>query len=78
MRQVLECFELQPENSTFLELIPLFPKVLFSTLFFFDVSFIGVRLAKVALLNVFQVAKVYVSYHLTSSIDCCDSSFSYS
>jgi THO complex subunit 2 len=23
---VLECFELQPENTTFLELIPLFPK----------------------------------------------------
>jgi hypothetical protein len=27
MVQVLECFELQPENTTFLELIPLFPKV---------------------------------------------------
>lgn len=25
--QVLECFELQPDNSVFLELIPIFPKV---------------------------------------------------
>ena len=25
--QVLECFELQPENSVFVELIPIFPKV---------------------------------------------------
>lgn len=25
--QVLECFELQPNNSVFLELIPIFPKV---------------------------------------------------
>ena len=25
--QVLECFELQPDNNVFLELIPIFPKV---------------------------------------------------
>lgn len=25
--QVLECFELQPDNDVFLELIPIFPKV---------------------------------------------------
>ena len=25
--QVLECFELQPDNKIFLELIPIFPKV---------------------------------------------------
>ncbi|XP_020967090.1 uncharacterized protein LOC107618983 isoform X6 [Arachis ipaensis] len=26
MAEVLECFELQPDNSVFLELIPIFPK----------------------------------------------------
>jgi len=25
--QVLECFELQPDNDVFIELIPIFPKV---------------------------------------------------
>ncbi|XP_025679916.1 uncharacterized protein [Arachis hypogaea] len=28
MAEVLECFELQPDNSVFLELIPIFPKIL--------------------------------------------------
>lgn len=31
--QVLECYELQPNNKVFLELIPIFPKVYLSTSF---------------------------------------------
>ena len=32
--QVLESFELEPENSTFLEVLPIFPKVSGIALFF--------------------------------------------
>ena len=39
--QVLECFELQPDNNVFLELIPIFPKVISRLLLFQFPIFIG-------------------------------------
>lgn len=57
--QVLECFELQPENSTFLELIPLFPKVISALLFGILFRMFGYTLKKLRSLMYIRSLRFY-------------------